>query len=112
MNDAPVANSDIRTATGTEDTILTLAVLSNDTDTDNLASELSIMGLTQPLTGGTLTISGTTEVRYTPTANFCSATPLTFTYRTEDVGNATSNIATGSFIVTCIPPSQPSILSV
>ena len=94
--------SDIRTATGTEDSILTLSVLSNDTDSDNLLSELTITGLTQPSTGGTLTISGTTEVRYTPTANFCSVTPLTFTYRTEDVGNATSNIATGSFIVNCV----------
>ncbi|MBP9779643.1 S-layer homology domain-containing protein, partial [Candidatus Gracilibacteria bacterium] len=68
-------------------------------------------GLTQPSTGGTLTISGTTEVRYTPTANFCSVTPLTFTYRTEDVGNATSNIATGSFIVNCIPPENPTIIA-
>jgi hypothetical protein len=111
VNDAPVANNDIRTATGTEDSILTIAVLSNDTDSDNLPSELSLTGLTQVATGGTLTISGATHVLYTPTANFCSATPLTFTYRTEDIGNATSNIATGSFIVNCVPPDSPTILT-
>ena len=102
MNDAPVAINDIQTATGTEESTLTLSVLSNDTDSDNIPSELSLTGLTQVATGGTLTISGTTQVLYTPTANFCTATPLTFTYQTEDSSGALSNTATGSFTVTCV----------
>ncbi len=55
VNDAPVANNDIRTATGTEDTLLTIFVTSNDTDVDNAIA--SITGLTQPSTGGTLSIT-------------------------------------------------------
>ena len=102
MNDAPVAINDIQTATGTEESTLTLSVLSNDTDSDNIPSELSLTGLTQVATGGTLTISGTTQVLYTPTANFCTSTPLTFTYQTEDSSGALSNTATGSFTVTCV----------
>lgn len=102
MNDAPTANNDIQTATGTEDTTLLISVLSNDTDTDHLLSELTITGLTQPLTGGTLTTSGTTQVRYTPDANFCTSTPLTFTYQAIDASGSLSSTATGSFVVTCV----------
>ena len=101
MNDAPVATSDIRTATGTEDTLTLIDVLSNDTDSDHAANQLSLTGLTQPSTGGTLTLSGT-EVLYTPTANFCTSTPLTFTYQARDASGSTSNIATGSFVVDCV----------
>ena len=57
MNDAPIANNDIQTATGTEDTPLLISVLANDTDVDNTNGQLSITGLTQIATGGTLTLS-------------------------------------------------------
>ena len=100
VNDAPVANNDIRTATGTEDTLLTIFVTSNDTDVDNAIA--SITGLTQPSTGGTLSITLGVNVLYTPTANFCTSTPLTFTYRAVDASSSQSNIATGSFIVNCV----------
>jgi VCBS repeat-containing protein len=100
VNDAPVANNDIRTATGTEDTLLTIFVTANDTDIDNAIT--SITGLTQPSTGGTLSITWGVNVLYTPTANFCTSTPLTFTYRALDASSSQSNIATGSFIVSCV----------
>jgi hypothetical protein len=110
VNDAPVATSDIRTATGTEDTLTLIDVLSNDTDSDHAANQLSLTGLTQPSTGGTLTLSGT-EVLYTPNANFCTVAPLTFTYQARDASGSTSNIATGSFVVDCVPPSIPTLIS-
>jgi hypothetical protein len=49
VNDLPVAVVD--TATGTEDNNLTISVLANDTDVDNLTSSFTITGLTQPATG-------------------------------------------------------------
>ena len=102
VNDAPVAMSDIQTATGTEDTPLLLSVLVNDTDTDNTHDQLSITGLTQVSTGGTLSLSGGTQILYTPTSNFCTPTPLFFTYQTKDIGGAMSASATGSFVVNCV----------
>jgi hypothetical protein len=57
VNDAPVANSDIQTSTGTEDTSLIISILANDTDVDNTNNQLTITGLTQIATGGTLSIS-------------------------------------------------------
>jgi len=41
-------------------------------------------------------------VLYTPDTHFCSATPLTFTYQTEDASGSLSNTATGSFVVNCV----------
>lgn len=98
MNDAPVAIAD--TATGTEDTNLIILVTANDTDVDNTIT--SITGLTQPSTGGTVSITGATNVLFVPTANYCTSTPLTFQYRAVDASGATSNLATVSFTVTCV----------
>lgn len=74
-------------------------VTSNDTDLDNVIT--SITGLTQPGTGATLTLSGL-DILATPSLNFCSATPETFTYQVRDASGATSNVATGSFTITCV----------
>lgn len=86
-----MALNDLQTATGTEDTNLTIFVTANDTDVDNTIT--SITGLTQPSTGGTLSITGTTNVLYVPTSNYCTSTPLTFTYRAVDASGSLSNIA-------------------
>ncbi len=88
------------TATGTEDTSFTIFVTSNDTDVDNAIT--SITGLTQPLTGGTVSITGSTNVLFVPTANYCTSTPLTFNYRAVDASGALSNISTGSVTITCV----------
>lgn len=87
------------TATGTEDTSFTIFVTSNDTDVDNAIT--SITGLTQPLTGGTVSITGSTNVFFVPTPNYCTSTPLTFNYRAVDASGALSNISTGSVTITC-----------
>ena len=99
-NDDPVAFDDL-TQTGTEDTPFLIAVLSNDTDTDNSGSTLSITGLTQPATGATLSISGQ-SVLVTPLANYCGLTPVSFTYQVADGSGGLSNIATASFAFTCV----------
>jgi hypothetical protein len=88
------------TATGTEDSSLIIYVTSNDTDLDNAI--VSITGLTQVSTGGTLSVTNSTGVLYTPVANYCTTTPLTFTYQSVDQSGALSNTATGSFTVTCV----------
>jgi hypothetical protein len=49
INDIPIAVAD--TATGTEDTNLTIPVLINDTDVDSPSSGFTITGLTQPTSG-------------------------------------------------------------
>ncbi len=98
VNDLPVANNDA-TATGTEDVPFLIDVTANDTDVDN--SIVSITGLTQPNTGATLTLSGL-DILATPDAEFCTSTPETFTYRVRDASGATSNVATGSFIISCV----------
>jgi VCBS repeat-containing protein len=89
VNDAPIATGE--TVSATEDTALTIAVLANDTDVE--LSTLSVANLTQPGSGGTVAISGT-GVIFTPTANFCTANPTTFTYQARDTGLALSAVTT------------------
>lgn len=111
VNDAPVAAAD--TATGTEDTPLMIAVLANDTDVEN--NTLSITSLTQPASGGSVAVVGTGVV-FTPTANACSASPVTFTYQARDTSLALSAVTTVTIsAVTCVndaPVSLPSSYSV
>jgi DNA gyrase/topoisomerase IV subunit B len=64
VNDAPVANDDV--AVTNEDTPVTIAVLSNDTDVDSTA--LTVTGVSDPAHGNAAT-NGTT-VTYTPDPNF------------------------------------------
>lgn len=89
VNDAPIATSE--TVSATEDTALTIAVLANDTDVES--STLSIANLTQPGSGGTVAVVGTGVV-FTPTANACSANPVTFTYQARDTALALSAVTT------------------
>ena len=85
--------NDVPTATGesvvlTEDTNAIIPVLANDSDADGDA--LTIANLTQPGTGGTVSISGT-DVLFVPTPNFCTSNPITFTYQAQDTSNALSS---------------------
>jgi Bacterial cadherin-like domain/Bacterial Ig domain len=111
VNDAPVATGD--TATGTEDTTLMIAVLANDTDVEN--NTLSVTTLTQPASGGSVAVVGTGVV-FTPTANTCTASPITFTYQARDTSLALSAVTTITIsAVTCVndaPVSLPSSSSV
>lgn len=79
VNDLPIGGNDSYTAT--EDTPQTFFVLANDTDPDG--SIVSLTGLTQPSTGATVSVAGT-GILLSPLANYCSTTPITFTYRPVD----------------------------
>lgn len=99
VNDVPIADNDF--ASTIEDTPILIPVLLNDTELD-IGDTLTITNLTQPATGGTVQISGT-GVLYTPTTNFCSLSPTTFSYRARDTVGTFSNTVTGTISsITCV----------
>lgn len=105
INDAPIASGD--TTSTIEDTAIFIPVLGNDSDIEG--DTLSVANLSQPSTGGTTTLMGT-GVQFTPTPNFCSASPITFTYQARDTANALSNIATVTVTsVSCVNDTPTSI---
>ena len=106
VNDAPVANNDSYNAT--EDTTLNVSapgVLGNDTDADGDGLTASLVS--GPATGS-LTLNSDGSFDYTPAANVCNATPVTFTYMAND-GTADSNVATASILVACV--DDPAVLA-
>ena len=66
-----------------------LLVLANDTDANGDA--LSVVGLTQPSSGGAVVLNANGTVTYTPKAGFAGTE--TFTYKASD-GQGQSNLAT------------------
>ncbi|MEE8389245.1 MAG: Ig-like domain-containing protein [Anaerolineae bacterium] len=74
VNDAPAAVDD--TATTTEDTPLTISVLSNDSDPDGDPLAIGSVGLP---TNGVVTISNTQSLIYTPTLGFIGTDVFTYT---------------------------------
>ena len=95
----PIAVND--TQTGAEDTPNTINVITNDTDVDSTADTISISGAT--LTGatkGTLALSGTTSVTYTPNANTCGTD--SYTYQAYDGVFTSTGTATVSVTITCL----------
>lgn len=91
--DAPDAVDDARSTP--EDTPVTIAVLSNDTDPDG--DVVSVSSVTQPAHGSAAIVPG--GVRYTPEANY--AGPDSFTYTVSD-GNGGVDTATVSVTVTAV----------
>ena len=85
VNDPPVANDD--TATTQEDTpVVTIDVLANDTDVDNVGrylylDTLSLTAVSQG-TNGSVTINPDSTMSYSPHANFSGSD--TFTYTISD----------------------------
>ncbi len=85
VNDPPVANDD--TATTQEDTpVVTIDVLANDTDVDNVGrylylDTLSVTAVSQG-TNGSVTINPDNTLSYSPKANFSDSD--TFTYTISD----------------------------
>jgi VCBS repeat-containing protein len=94
VNDAPVAADD--TATTNEDTPITIAVLTNDTDVDGDALTPSVV--TGPA-HGTLTANPDGTFTYTPDANYHGAD--SFTYKAND-GTVDSNTATVNITVNSV----------
>ncbi|MFC1479571.1 Ig-like domain-containing protein [Planctomycetota bacterium] len=93
INDAPNAGND--SATTPEDTAKTIDVLANDTDPDG--DTLSVGSVTQPANGSVT--NNTTNVTYTPDADFNGVD--TFTYTASD-GNGGTDTATVTVTVTSV----------
>jgi hypothetical protein len=95
VDDPPTAVNDSATV-GEDSGANTVDVLNNDTDTD--AGPKTVASVTQPTNGSV--VNNTTDVSYTPDANYCG--PDSFTYTLN--GGST---ATVSVTVTCVddPPT-------
>jgi hypothetical protein len=91
--DAPLAVDDV--ATGPEDAALVVNVTANDSDPDG--GTLSVVSVTQPAYG-TVTITPTGAVSYSPAANFAGTDRFTYT-----VGDGTSESAPATVTVTITP---------
>ena len=92
VNHPPVANDD--SASTTQDTPVTVSVLTNDTDPDN--DLLTVSGTSTPAHGSTVVNAGAT-VTYTPDTGYSG--PDSFTYDVSD-GNGGTASATVSITVT------------
>ncbi|HEX3131883.1 MAG TPA: Ig-like domain-containing protein [Thermoanaerobaculia bacterium] len=92
-NDALTVLDD--SATTTEDTPVTVAVLANDSDPDN--DTLSVSAVTQGTNGAAVIVG--TQVRYTPNADFHGTD--SFTYTASD-GNGSTGTATVTVTVSSV----------
>jgi hypothetical protein len=104
-NQAPLAVADSgSTSFGVP---ITLSLLGNDSDPDG-DTPLSITALTQPAADqGTVALSGTAAVVYTPPAVVNAPLTTTFTYKAQDVkGLASSAPAT---VTITVAPNQPPV---
>jgi VCBS repeat-containing protein len=106
-NDAPTVVDD--TATTPEDTAINIAVLGNDTDVDG--DTLDVTSVTQPASGGSVSLNANDTVRFVPVADFSGT--VTFTYTATD--GTVSRTATVTVTVTPVndpPTAQPDSYSV
>ncbi|MGZ7457725.1 Ig-like domain-containing protein [Pseudomonas sp. Ma2-10] len=86
---------------------ITLNLLANDSDPDG-NTPLSITALTQPAAGeGTVALSGTTAVIYTPPAVVNAPLTTTFTYKAQDIKGLAS--ATPATVTITVAPNQPPV---
>jgi hypothetical protein len=107
-NQAPIANADAgSTSFGVP---ITLSLLTNDSDPDG-DNPLGITALTQPAAGqGTVALSGTAAVVYTPPAVVNTPLTTTFTYKAQDAKGLTSaNPATVT--ITVAPNRAPTAVA-
>jgi hypothetical protein len=104
-NKAPIAVADSgSTSFGVP---ITLSLLTNDSDPDG-NTPLSITALTQPAAGqGTVALSGTTAVVYTPPAVVTVPLTTTFTYKAQDVKGLASTAA--ATVTITVAPNQPPV---
>jgi large repetitive protein len=101
QNIPPVANDDM-TVTN-EDTAVTYAVLSNDTDTDNDPLTLT----SAVATHGTVVINGDNTVTFTPDADFNGVATVTYNITDSRGGVATATLTINILPVNDAPQSVP-----
>ena len=112
VNDAPVATGE--TVQGVEDqqlTILSSALLQNDTDVDNSQASLAISRV-QSGAGGTAYLNASGHVVFTPTANYNGN--ATFTYWVKDPDGLESNAVIATVVVNAVndaPSAQGEIVT-
>lgn len=112
VNDAPVATGE--TVQGVEDqqlTILSSALLQNDTDVDNSQASL-VISRVQSGAGGTAYLNASGHVVFTPTANYNGS--ATFTYWVKDPDGLESNAVTATVVVSAVndaPSAQGEIVT-
>ncbi|QEL20932.1 Ig-like domain-containing protein [Limnoglobus roseus] len=102
VNDPPMAAADAVTV-GEDGGATVVDVLANDSFAPDVGEALSVTGVTQPASGGAVTLAGGV-VRFTPAANFNGM--RTFTYTLSD-GNGGTAIGTVTVTVTAVndPPT-------
>jgi hypothetical protein len=107
-NQAPISNAD--TGSTSFGVPITLSLLANDSDPDG-DNPLGITALTQPAAGqGTVALSGTAAVVYTPPAVVNAPLTTTFTYKAQDAkGLASANPATVT--ITVAPNRSPTAVA-
>lgn len=107
-NQAPISNAD--TGSTSFGVPITLSLLTNDSDPDG-DNPLGITALTQPAAGqGTVALSGTAAVVYTPPAVVNAPLTTMFTYKAQDAkGLASANPATVT--ITVAPNRSPTAVA-
>ena len=102
-NQAPLSVTD--TGSTSFGVPVTLNLLTNDSDPDG-NTPLSITALTQPAAGqGSVALSGTTAVVYTPPAVVNAPLTTTFTYKAQDVKGLAST--TPATVTITVAPNRP-----
>ena len=102
-NQAPVAVAD--SGTTTAGVPVTLNLVANDNDTDN-NTPLSIAALTPAVGGGSVALSSTSTVVYTPPAVVTAPLTATFTYKAQDAKGLASTTAATVTVTVNPPPNQ------
>ncbi len=102
VNDAPVAVND--TARTNEDTPVTIAVLTNDTDVDG--DPLTVTAASSP--NGTVVINPNGTISFTPAPNFNGPTTISYTISDGNGGTSTATVAVTVDGVNDAPVANPS----
>ncbi len=103
VNDAPIANPDL--AITQEEIPISIPVLANDTDVDNVLDGAPLAVVSGPANGSAVVQSVTGMILYTPAKDFSGTD--SFTYALTDAGGATSSPATVT--ITVSPVNDPPV---
>ncbi|MFU2329479.1 Ig-like domain-containing protein [Pseudomonas sp. NFX98] len=102
-NQAPISVAD--SGTTTAGIPVTLNLVANDNDPDN-NTPLSISSLTPAVGGGSVALSSTSTVVYTPPAVVTAPLTATFTYKAQDAKGLASTTAATVTVTVNPPPNQ------